>query len=46
VLSDWSLPVLTMNIAYQNRQRLPAKVRVFSDFLVQHVKADAANGIS
>jgi DNA-binding transcriptional LysR family regulator len=46
VLSDWSLPVLTMNIAYQNRQRLPAKVRVFSDFLLQHVKADAANGIS
>jgi DNA-binding transcriptional LysR family regulator len=45
VLTDWSLPVLTMNIAYQNRQRLPAKVRVFSDFLVQHVKADPNNGI-
>ncbi len=31
VLMDWELPLLTMNIAYQNRVRLPAKIRVFSD---------------
>ena len=39
VMSDWDLPRLTMNIAYQNRARLPAKIRVFSDFLADHIKA-------
>lgn len=30
---DWQIPVLTMNIAYQNRVRLPAKnSRVFQIF--------------
>ncbi|MDI4663997.1 LysR family transcriptional regulator [Xanthobacter autotrophicus] len=38
VLIDWQLPTLTMNIAYQNRARLPAKIRVFTDFLVNHVR--------
>ena len=36
VLDDWDLPRLTINIAYQGRKHLPAKVRVFIDFLVQH----------
>lgn len=38
ILRDWELPVLTMNIAFQNRVRLPAKIRVFSDFLLDHVR--------
>jgi DNA-binding transcriptional LysR family regulator len=36
VLDDWDLPRLTINLAYQSRQHLPAKVRCFIDFLVQH----------
>lgn len=38
VLNDWDLPRLTVNLAYQSRKHLPAKVRVFIDFLVQHFK--------
>lgn len=38
VLIDWTLPMLTMNIAYQNRERLPAKIRVFTDYLVNYVR--------
>lgn len=38
VLSDWELPRLTINLAYPTRKHLPAKVRVFIDFLVQHFK--------
>ena len=45
VLMDWELPLLTMNIAYQNRVRLPAKIRVFSDFLVNHIRAHSDAGI-
>jgi DNA-binding transcriptional LysR family regulator len=37
VLEDWELPLLTMNIAYQSRVRLPAKIRVFSDFLADYI---------
>jgi len=36
VLADWDLPRLTINLAYQSRQHLPAKVRCFIDFLVEH----------
>jgi hypothetical protein len=39
------LPLLTMNIAYQNRIRLPAKIRVFSDFVVNHIRASSEAGI-
>jgi DNA-binding transcriptional LysR family regulator len=46
VLDDWTLPILNINIAWQNRQRLPAKVRVFADFLIQALRADPRNGIS
>ncbi|MDA9437335.1 LysR family transcriptional regulator [Bradyrhizobium sp. CCBAU 51627] len=45
VLTDWDLPLLTMNVAYQNRIRLPAKIRVFSDFLVDHIRAHSDAGI-
>lgn len=36
LLDDWDLPRLTINLAYQSRKHLPAKTRVFIDFLVQH----------
>jgi DNA-binding transcriptional LysR family regulator len=36
VLRDWDLPRLTINIAYPTRRHLPAKVRCFVDFLVEH----------
>ncbi|BAM87631.1 transcriptional regulatory protein [Bradyrhizobium oligotrophicum S58] len=45
VLVDWELPLLTMNIAYQNRVRLPAKIRVFLDFLVDHIRESSDAGI-
>ncbi|KRR07359.1 LysR family transcriptional regulator [Bradyrhizobium jicamae] len=45
VLLDWELPLLTMNVAYQNRVRLPAKIRVFSDFLVSHIREHSDSGI-
>lgn len=45
VMEDWTLPVLTMNIAYQNRERLPMKIRVFADFLLQEVKARSPKGM-
>lgn len=36
VLDEWDLPRLTINLAYQTRRHLPAKVRCFIDFLVEH----------
>ncbi|MGN6095160.1 MAG: LysR family transcriptional regulator [Bosea sp. (in: a-proteobacteria)] len=45
VLLDWQLPMLTMNIAYQNRERLPAKIRVFNEFLVSHVRSTSDSKI-
>jgi DNA-binding transcriptional LysR family regulator len=45
ILMDWELPLLTMNIAYQNRIRLPAKIRVFSDFVVNHIRSSSEAGI-
>ena len=38
VLEDWQLPPLTMNIAYQNRQFVPGKIRAFSEFLIERVR--------
>ncbi|MFD1560342.1 LysR family transcriptional regulator [Paraburkholderia silviterrae] len=35
VLSEWLLPALTINIAYQCRRHQPAKIRAFTDFLVE-----------
>lgn len=45
VLPEWELPLLTMNIAYQNRVRLPAKIRVFADMLLDHIRAHSDPGI-
>ncbi|MFZ6644389.1 LysR family transcriptional regulator [Undibacterium sp. TJN25] len=36
VLDEWDLPRLAINIAYQNRSHLPARTRVFIDFIVRH----------
>lgn len=36
VLDDWDLPRLTVNIAFQSRRYMSAKVRTFIDFLVEH----------
>ncbi|WP_349571108.1 LysR family transcriptional regulator [Azotobacter salinestris] len=35
VLSDWDLPRLTINIAFQERRYMPARTRLFIDFLVE-----------
>jgi len=36
LLDDWDLPRLQMNIVFQSRRHMPARVRVFIDFLVEH----------
>lgn len=38
MLDDWDLPRLTMNIAFQTRRHMPAKVRLFIDALVQRFR--------
>lgn len=38
VLDDWSLPRLTINLAFQDRRYMPAKTRLFIDFLLEHFK--------
>jgi DNA-binding transcriptional LysR family regulator len=35
VLTDWELPPLTINYAYQSRRHQPAKIRVFTEFFQQ-----------
>lgn len=45
VLRDWELPILNMNVAYQNRARPPAKIKAFTDFLIGKVRSDAMSGI-
>lgn len=35
MLMDWKLPSLTINIAYQSRRHQPAKIKVFTEFLVE-----------
>lgn len=39
VLSDWELPLLTINLAYQSRRHQPAKIRVFTEFLIERFQA-------
>ena len=39
VLEDWQLPRLTINLAYQSRRYQPAKIRVFTEFLIERVKS-------
>lgn len=35
VLTDWDLPSLTINFAYQSRRHQPAKIRVFTEFFLK-----------
>jgi DNA-binding transcriptional LysR family regulator len=39
VLEDWRLPPLTINLAYQSRRHLPAKIRAFSDAIREYVRS-------
>jgi DNA-binding transcriptional LysR family regulator len=39
VLNDWDLPSLTINLAYQSRRNQPAKIRVFTEFLIERFTA-------
>ncbi|WP_112175211.1 LysR family transcriptional regulator [Paraburkholderia unamae] len=36
VLDEWDLPRLEINLAFQSRRHMSAKVRTFIDFLVEH----------
>lgn len=38
VLEDWQLPRLTINLAYQSRRHQPAKIRVFTEGLIERVE--------
>ncbi|CAI0844470.1 MAG TPA: LysR family transcriptional regulator [Serratia grimesii] len=38
VLSDWELPKLAVNMVYTSRLHLPAKTRVFIDFLINELQ--------
>ena len=38
ILEEWDLPKLSINIAYQRRKNLPARVRAFIDFLIRHFR--------
>lgn len=40
VLDDWDLPRLTMNIAYPSRTFVPARTRLFIDFLVEQFRVN------
>ncbi|MDT4845959.1 HTH-type transcriptional regulator DmlR [compost metagenome] len=40
VLDDWDLPRLTINLAFQDRRYMPAKTRLFIDFLLDHFKCN------
>ena len=37
VLADWRAPALTLSAVWPSRRFVPAKVRVFVDFLVEHL---------
>ncbi len=39
VLTDWELPPLAINIAYQSRRHQPAKIRAFVNFLIDRFAA-------
>jgi DNA-binding transcriptional LysR family regulator len=38
VLNEWHLPRLTINVAYQSRRHVAAKIRAFIDFMVEHFR--------
>ncbi|MCY1325939.1 HTH-type transcriptional regulator DmlR [compost metagenome] len=45
VLDDWDLPRLTMNIAFPTRAHLPARTRLFVDYLVKTFRERAYESI-
>jgi DNA-binding transcriptional LysR family regulator len=46
VMPEWALPLLTINIAWQNRAAMPSKIRAFVDFVAETISADPHNGIA
>ena len=40
LLTNWQLPMLQINMAYPNRQYVPAKTRVFIDFMANEFAQD------
>jgi DNA-binding transcriptional LysR family regulator len=36
ILPEWHLSKMVVNVAYQSRRHLPAKVRAFVDFMIEH----------
>ncbi len=42
VLRGWSLPRLTINLAYPSRRHMSAKVKTFADFIAQHFQEESA----
>lgn len=38
VLDDWDLPRLTINLAFPSRRLMPAKTRLFIEYLVDHFR--------
>ena len=40
LLPEWDLPLLTINLAFQNRRYMPTKTRLFIDFLLDHFKRE------
>ncbi len=44
VLDDWDLPRLTVNIAYPTRKHLPARVRLFIEYLVETFRTQNYEG--
>lgn len=40
LLPEYDLPLLTINLAFQNRRYMPTKTRLFIDFLVEHFQKE------
>lgn len=40
ILDDWELPTLTINAAFQERRYMPAKTRLFIEYLVNYFRAN------
>lgn len=41
ILDDWELPLLTINAAFQERRYMPAKTRLFIEYLTNYFRANA-----
>lgn len=44
VLDDWDLPRLTINLAFPTRRHMPARTRLFIEFLVSYFKSNDFEG--